>query len=213
MLTAGWYRGFHLQRVKSGVAWTELWHVGMMAPRACPQIDLEYWELEAPAVLLHTHDQLLSWNDALAWIDEVAAEAPRSGEWPPLVCTVCSRRELADYCVDVQKALLKRKLCFTCNFWFERVERQRIDSAAFIAGGKAYAIGMADPTNPFRGFGGASFFVTFFDTREDIVTSNLWCQGDVPPCWRSQLPDTAMLNGIERPAAQALRLLRGELIE
>lgn len=61
------------------------------------------------------------------------------------------------------------------RFWEET-----LDDAAVIVGGRCYHVGAEDSKSYFRGFGGASWIIEFFDGRV-VHTTNLWDNGKIPP--------------------------------
>jgi len=77
------------------------------------------------------------------------------------------------------------EMCQGCTFW-----RSVRDSDPVVISGQAYTIGPEDAPACLRGFGGSRYRIRFHDGRE-VVTTNLWCRGDVPPGWRQELPDNA----------------------
>lgn len=66
----------------------------------------------------------------------------------------------------------------------------RADDRLVVADSTAYSIGSADDYP--KGFGGTRWSIRFHDGRV-VVTDSLWHMGKVPPEWREQLPDNAML--------------------
>ena len=105
-------------------------------------------------------------------------------------CTECGKHESGDWMEDVAKDLIRRGVCFSCNFWLEKVDMVGKKKVARI-NGKHYMIGREDaPSLMFRGFGGTKFTVRFFDGRV-VETTNLWHQGTVPEHFKERLPDNA----------------------
>lgn len=82
-------------------------------------------------------------------------------------------------------------ICFDCNFWSKKLlqDKENPERIAIIDG-THYFIGDEDSQSGFRGFGGARFQIEFNDGRK-VVTTNLWCQGDIPEFWRNKFPDNA----------------------
>lgn len=76
------------------------------------------------------------------------------------------------------------------SFWQGQLaQRER----AFVAGGKHYRHnGWRSGAADMRGFGGAAFTIFFNDGRI-VHTNDLWFQGEIPPKYREQLPDDAVL--------------------
>jgi hypothetical protein len=81
-------------------------------------------------------------------------------------------------------------VCFDCYFWGEKVPFVNNPSSVRVEG-THYWIGEETADQMFRGFAGRKFHVLFNDGRE-VITTNLWCQGDIPERWRKELPDNAV---------------------
>lgn len=90
--------------------------------------------------------------------------------------------------------LRRLQLCFTCCFWWEKVEMRangdlhegnrvaRIKNNHFIV--------YPDDYSGFAGFGGRSHTIKF-DNGDVVVTKNLWHQGEIPKRFRGHLPNNA----------------------
>jgi hypothetical protein len=81
---------------------------------------------------------------------------------------------------------------FSRRFWDEKVV---IKDAPYVMRVEHchYIIGNPDPTNPFRGHGGAKFIFERLDTGERIVSTNVWYQGEIPTDYDDILPDNARI--------------------
>lgn len=178
-----WYRGVSLQRVRVGghLAFWGVWEGGELT---------EYW-------VVGNSDRMLSWNDALAWIDQVMEDEPfpdrekhHDHALPAHYCTECGQRDLLGWMDSVRDKLLATGLCHSCLHWAEYAQAQGARSwKHFVANGVAYTIG---DTYKGDGYGGRQFHITWpCGHVED--TRNLWCSGDVPEHWRGRLPDSAEL--------------------
>lgn len=76
------------------------------------------------------------------------------------------------------------------NFWREKIAIKDEPTTARINGWH-YQIGDESPSYaPTRGFGGERHTIRFRDGRE-VVTTNLWTQGEIPAYLRNELPDNA----------------------
>jgi len=95
-------------------------------------------------------------------------------------CSICGE-ELKSYEKDV---------CFECNLWAKRLKEVNPVHKVAIIDGTYYFIGDEDSTDFFRGFGGARFQIEFNDGHR-VVTTNLWCGGEISPAWRDKLPNNA----------------------
>lgn len=105
-------------------------------------------------------------------------------------CKNCGKEERNHYIEPVKVKLEENQLCHDCDFWTDYVKRTNDSDVARITG-VHYVMG--DETNEpahFRGFGGDKFKIRFRDGRE-VVSTNLWCQGDIPERFRDQLSDNA----------------------
>lgn len=129
------------------------------------------------------------WNSISRGYDTV--EELRKGEgMPEEPCSVCGSPFSTNYFDDVKQELLRRHMCFHCNFWQDLAERNherhvRVD-------GKHYTIGDKNAgKSEFRGFGGRAFKIRFFDERGEVETTNLWHQGDIPIHFQKVMPNNA----------------------
>lgn len=106
-------------------------------------------------------------------------------------CIICGKEEEPSRYYS-EKTLQENQMCFFCNFWKGMLEQDRNydPHEVVIIDGTHYIIGDELSSDPFRGFGGAKFHIRFNDGYE-IDTTNLWCQGDIPPEWRDKFPDNA----------------------
>lgn len=86
----------------------------------------------------------------------------------------------------------KHQMCSNCNFWREHLEEDKKlhPHTAVVIDGTHYYICREDSKSYFRGFGGAKFNIRFNDGHF-VTTTNLWCQGNIPPEWRDKFPDNA----------------------
>lgn len=100
-------------------------------------------------------------------------------------CPVCGK-ELKPY---EEHYLDEKGECFECSIWRERLSLIGNPDVAIIDG-TFYTIGDEDSTDPFRGFGGDKFVIRFKDGRE-VVTTNLWCGGEISEAWKSKFPNNA----------------------
>lgn len=108
-------------------------------------------------------------------------------------CRICgSPLDLKAYNAQKQQAL---KLCRTCAFWWEKVEWKLngdvTDKGASVARiqGNHYTIHPSSRYGP-QGFGGRKF-VILFESGEEVITRNLWHQGEIPKHFREHLPNNA----------------------
>lgn len=109
-----------------------------------------------------------------------------------ITCKICGNIEERQFVEEVQTIMEKEHLCYECNFWREQLQIDKQYPSDFvIVNGVHYRIGPENDTGYFRGFSGHKFIIKFNDGREK-VTTNLWCQGQIPDgYWRERMPDNA----------------------
>lgn len=106
-------------------------------------------------------------------------------------CKICGKEETPENYYDKAK-LIKHQLCFTCNFWRERLEEDSKlpPHTACMIDGTHYIIGNENSKSSFRGFDGHRFQIEFNDGTK-VITTNLWCQGEPKGYWKDKFPDNA----------------------
>ena len=101
-------------------------------------------------------------------------------------CPTCNQ-EIGKFFSDEQ-SMKEHGECFECSLWRERLPLVGRPDVAIIDG-TFYTI--ADENAPgSRGFGGDKFVINFKDGRK-VITTNLWCGGEISEHWRPQFPDNA----------------------
>jgi len=108
-----------------------------------------------------------------------------------ITCCTCGKEETLHWNSEVNACLNEGKLCFTCDFWLEKLTIKD-DPETVRAGGQHFHIGKDDRKFPFRGFGGAKFKIRFHDGRY-VESKNVWTQGDIPDRFKHLLPDNAVI--------------------
>ena len=111
-------------------------------------------------------------------------------------CKICGEEfDSSYYYKDTEKAMNEHQMCFGCNFWREKIEQdaQQPPHKVAIIDGVHYYIDDENVVSKFRGFDGNKFEIHFNDGTK-VTTTNLWCQGDIPPEWRQHFPDNAKFN-------------------
>jgi len=88
------------------------------------------------------------------------------------------------------KQLIKEKLCFTCDFWIEKIKEVNNPKSVRINKWH-YFIGDENKKGGFRGFDGRRFKIKFNNDKK-IETTNLWTQGEIPKRFRERLFDNAI---------------------
>ena len=101
-------------------------------------------------------------------------------------CVICGK-EIKES--KSSKAVLCSDKCFKFFFWNMQVEVKDDPRIARI-NGIQYRISDEKGKRAFRGHGGCKFKIKFFDGRE-VITTNLWCNGEIPETHKELLPDNA----------------------
>jgi hypothetical protein len=102
-------------------------------------------------------------------------------------CPTCGK-EIGKSWSD-EHSMKEKGECFECSLWRERLSLVGNPDVAIIDG-TLYTIGDENDPSPFRGFGGNKFVINFKDGRQ-VVTTNLWCGGEISEHWKPQFPDNA----------------------
>lgn len=101
------------------------------------------------------------------------------------------------YCGEINKHthdhITKPGECFLCWFWKRNYEADQKEPSSFaIIDGHHYRIeGEAKDMGDFRGFAGRRFVIQFNDGR-NVITTNLWSQGEISSYWKTKMPDNAV---------------------
>lgn len=105
-------------------------------------------------------------------------------------CPICGKEYNED-----SSYIEKHGQCFSCKFWSEKILQDSVSEPHRVAiiDGTHYFIDDEDSESEFRGFGGSKFHIIFNDGVE-VITTNLWCQGDIPEFWRPHFPDNAKFS-------------------
>ena len=106
-------------------------------------------------------------------------------------CCICGKEEDPSHWIN-ESEMREHKMCFSCNFWREMLEKdsKRSPHTWCMIDGTHYVIEPDEPNSAFQGFGGAKFQIEFNDGHR-VVTHNLWCQGEPENYWREKFPDNA----------------------
>jgi hypothetical protein len=85
----------------------------------------------------------------------------------------------------------QEKIDFLTKHYADKVKRYN-NPTTVVVDGVWYGIGeeVKGPKS-FKGFGGAKWTIKFHDGRE-VVSTNLWYGGQIPPAMRDKLPDNAV---------------------
>lgn len=102
-------------------------------------------------------------------------------------CVECGRAGDAHFYVNAAN-LRARRVCFTCGHWQDLAAEAALPTSVRV-GGIHYQVGPG--TSQPRGFAGQRFEIRFADGRE-VVTTDLWHQGQIPARFRARLPDNAV---------------------
>lgn len=109
-------------------------------------------------------------------------------------CIICGEEiPLNRYTNDQE--LREHQMCFDCNFWRDMLERdaERPPYTCCVIDGTHYVIEPDEPNSFFKGFGGAEFHI-YFDDGYEVVTHNLWCQGEPEGYWKEKFPNNAKFD-------------------
>ena len=113
-----------------------------------------------------------------------------------VICKVCSKIEGLRWYDRTNETLKKTNLCFSCNFWHEKIALKDDPSSVRIDGNH-YWIGedpSKDDLKKYKvnyGFYGRKFIILFNDDRQ-VTTNNLWHNGAISDSWKEALPDNAI---------------------
>ena len=109
-------------------------------------------------------------------------------------CSICKNLTEVHFNEETNKRLIDTVTCFYCDFWQEKIRwREAQNPDCFVIGGVHYKVAPETGQKGLgAGYGGNKFIIQPFDRqRPQIVTHNLWCQGDIPEHFRSILTDNA----------------------
>ena len=120
-------------------------------------------------------------------------------------CSTCGGTDKMDPNVwrgsDSARRMTERSCCFTCMFWWEKVEWSNDPDEKYRVvrvDGVHRTIGREPDASVPRhilGHGGCRFHFRFKDGHE-VVSHNVWHQGKIPEHFRHLLPDNAeVVNG------------------
>lgn len=101
-------------------------------------------------------------------------------------CRECGQIFSARTCDDIKQRMLERHVCFTCDFWLEKINHRN----STRINGQHYVIGSVKYPHRGDGYGGWHFRIKKQD-GEVVDTCDLWSQGPIPPHFRDRLPDNA----------------------
>ena len=113
--------------------------------------------------------------------------------YPWITCHICGKDDEAMYIQETMLRMTRERICFSCLHWVRQLETRR--EVCAVINGTHYRIGAEPDKKQLKhgfglGFGGSPYTIRYFDGRV-VKTRNLWCQGDIPAHFRSQLPDDA----------------------
>jgi hypothetical protein len=112
-----------------------------------------------------------------------------------ITCSECGNEETLRWNEDANQYLRSTGLCFNCGFWLEKLiwaaSGDRTDEGQRVAriNHNHYVI-KPDTSSWWKGFGGAGYYIRF-NSGDEVLTHNLWHQGEIPERFRDQLPDNA----------------------
>ena len=109
-------------------------------------------------------------------------------------CKICGHTiEVGVFYKAVEDKMINNTMCFNCNFWQERYKQDKFLPPHMVAiiDGTHYTIG--DSSSKIRGFCGRKFVIEFNDGTK-VITTDLWCQGDIPPTFKDKFPNNAKFS-------------------
>jgi hypothetical protein len=132
--------------------------------------------------------------------------------FPAHVCVSCDKWEKNEWIPEAMKELHEKQQCHNCNFWTRKISKYGIGfEKHFVVKGTIYLAHdskSASKGGPvMRGFGGREHIILFCNNTT-IVTTNLWCQGDVIERFRKFFPDNAAFVHVEDCKWEDLPLIK-----
>ncbi len=116
------------------------------------------------------------------------AELYEKGNLAPEPCCVCASPYSLSYCN--KDDLIKHGMCFSCNFWREKIEKRTPNQVC--VNGRLYALANGNPSEGrYLGHAGQEFYVRRNGEQEIKVFNNVWHAGEIPPAFRDRLQDDA----------------------
>lgn len=123
------------------------------------------------------------------------------------LCKYCEQEPVAPRHPHVAKM----SLCFSCYFWLGIAFKVLPDDKNSVrVEGHHYYINPEDIGTDVkwcRGHGGRKYIIKFNDGRE-VISTNLWHQGEIPPHFAEILPDNATLHHDVDPDPLGLETLQ-----
>src|ERR1043165_2063768 len=144
-------------------------------------------------------DKTFSWqNDVNPFAQApLCCSSCSSKEKVNYTCRFCGKQETNRYIADEEKIL--HKVCFGCMFWIQLLTKPHPNRIVTLHYEHYQAASWEIDTcgrSEWKGFGGASWKVTFLDDTVKF-TNNLWSQGTIPELWRPRFtPNVKELRGI-----------------
>lgn len=103
-----------------------------------------------------------------------------------MTCIICGK-EIKES--KYSNAVLCSSECFHVDYWNEKIEDKDNPNIVRIDGTQYY-IGKETGEHEFKGYGGRTFGVKFFDGRL-VKTTCLWHNGEIPEEYKELLPNNA----------------------
>lgn len=115
-----------------------------------------------------------------------------------LSCVTCKEKINTKFYEPIKSQLLKRQLCFNCNFWYDRLKALQADTdhRCAVIDGDMYNVADSKNTDiQCNGFAGRKFTIRFHDGFE-VTTNNLWHNGAISPFYIHLFKQNAVfING------------------
>lgn len=123
----------------------------------------------------------------------------RGVEYHRYTCVECGEEARNTFCEPHRTDMRERRLCWTCNFWRDFVEKESPRKASMtIIDGHVYGPGNRT-SGELRGMAGRRFDIEYIDgsiyAGQRCTTFDLWSGSTIPDALRAQFPDTARFLG------------------
>lgn len=105
------------------------------------------------------------------------------------ICSLCDNPHYLYWNKKTNDDLIRRRLCLTCNLWYERtVNFYANDPTIAIIDHRYYQI---DIESPSKYNSSSKYVIEFSNSKKKIISHNLFPQGAIPERWWDKLPDNA----------------------
>lgn len=93
---------------------------------------------------------------------------------------------------DIKRIMIEKKCCFSCAFWFDKIEKLKNNPRWLIIDGQSYVFNPYNENNYsyFKGFGGRVMYAQKTDGTV-LISNDVWHQGEIPEAFKQIIPDNA----------------------